>query len=54
MQGQREGASCSMFEWLRRWRSGTQSDGRATPREPAPKVDPIEELLRIVNDAQER
>ena len=54
MQGQREGASCSMFEWLRGWRSGTQSDGRATPREPAPKVDPIEELLRIVNDAQER
>jgi hypothetical protein len=42
-----------MFEWLRRWRSGTQSDGRAT-REPAPKVDPIEDLLRIVNDAQER
>ncbi len=42
-----------MFDWLRRWRSGTQSSGHAIPREPVPKVDPIEELLRIVNGAQD-
>jgi hypothetical protein len=42
-----------MFDWLRRWRSGTQSKGYATPPEPAPKVDPIEELLRIVGEAQD-
>ncbi len=42
-----------MFDWLRRRRSGTQSNGPATPPGPVPKVDPIEELLRIVGEAQD-
>ncbi len=41
-----------MFDWLRRWRQGSSSRHRVEPREPAQKVDPIEELLRIVNGAQ--
>ena len=43
------------MRWLRRWR---ERDDRhlfkATPPTPLPEIDPIDELARIVGDAQER
>jgi hypothetical protein len=43
------------MRWLRRWR---ERDDRhlfkATPPAPLPEIDPIEELARIVGEAQER
>jgi hypothetical protein len=42
-----------MFDWLRRWRQGSKPRRRVTTREPVPKIDPIEELMRIVNEAQD-
>jgi hypothetical protein len=42
-----------VLRWFRRWRE--RDDRRLVKRaEPLPDVDPIEELIRIVNDAQER
>jgi hypothetical protein len=42
-----------MLRWLRRWRE--RDDRRLVKRtEPLSDVDPIEELIRIVNEAQER
>ncbi len=41
-----------MFEWLRRLTSRRPSPG--TAREPVPEVDPMEELLRIVGEVQDR
>lgn len=42
-----------MLRWFRRWRE--RDDRQLVKRvEPLPDVDPIEELIRIVNDAQER
>jgi hypothetical protein len=44
-----------MMRWLRRWR---ERDDRhlikGTPPSPLPEIDPIEELARIVGEAQER
>jgi hypothetical protein len=44
-----------MIRWLPRWR---ERDDRhlikATPPTPLPEIDPIEELARVVGDAQER
>ncbi len=42
-----------MFEWLRRWRQESKPRRRVTPREPVPKVEPLEELLSIVGEAQD-
>jgi hypothetical protein len=43
------------MRWLRRWR---ERDDRhlikATSPSPLPEIDPIEELARIVGEAQER
>jgi hypothetical protein len=43
------------MRWLRRWR---ERDDRhlikATAPSPLPEIDPIEELARIVGEAQER
>jgi hypothetical protein len=42
-----------VLRWFRRWRE--RDDRQLVKRvEPLPDVDPIEELIRIVNDAQER
>jgi hypothetical protein len=42
-----------VLRWFRRWRE--RDDQRLVKRvEPLPEVNPIEELIRIVNDAQER
>jgi hypothetical protein len=44
-----------MMRWLRRWR---ERDDRqlikATPPAPLPEIDPIDELARMVGEAQER
>ncbi len=53
MQRRQQEARCPMFEWLRLRRQGSKPRRRVTPREPAPKVDPLEELLRIVGEAQD-
>ncbi len=42
-----------MFDWLRRWRQRSKPRRRVTTREPVPKIDPIEELMRIVNEAED-
>jgi hypothetical protein len=54
MQRRQQEARWPMFGWLRRWRHRSKSHRRVTPRGPAPKVDSIEELMRIVNAAQDR
>jgi hypothetical protein len=42
-----------VLRWFRRWRE--RDDQRLVKRvEPLPEVNPIEELIRIVNEAQER
>jgi hypothetical protein len=42
-----------MLRWFRRWRE--RDDLRLVKRtEPVPNLDPIEELARMVSDAQER
>jgi hypothetical protein len=42
-----------MLQWLRRWR---ERDDRSLvkPVAPLPDIDPIEELIRVVSEAQER
>ena len=42
-----------MLRWLRRWRE--RDDGHLIKRAaPVADVDPLEELMRVVNAAQER
>ena len=43
-----------MFDWLRRWCQGSKPRLRVTPQEPAPKVDPLDELLRLVGEAKDQ
>lgn len=43
----------NVLRWFRRWRQ--RDDRRLVKRAgPLPDVDPIEELIRIINEAQER
>jgi hypothetical protein len=42
-----------MLRWLRRWR-GRDDRHLLKQAEPLPELDPIEELARIVGEAQER
>jgi hypothetical protein len=41
-----------MLRWLRRWRE--RDDQRLVKRAAEPDIDPIEELARIVGQAQDR
>jgi hypothetical protein len=42
-----------LLRWIHRWRE--REDQRLVKQAgPVPDVDPIEELMRVVNDAQER
>jgi hypothetical protein len=41
-----------MLRWLRRWRE--RDDQHLVKRAAPLPVDPIDELIRVVNDAQER
>src|SRR5271156_878471 len=48
-----EAREATMLRWLRRWRE--RDDRRLVKRvAPLPDVDPIEELARVVGEAQER
>ena len=43
-----------MMRWLRRWRERDDRHLIKSAAAPLPDIDPIEELARIVGEAQER
>jgi len=43
-----------MLRWLRRWRERADDRRPVKPTAPSPDIDPIDELIRVVSEAQDR